>query len=223
MEATEILTQAKAEEGAPGDWIILPLQRRKVVLGIVGWIFGIILGAGLLALLGPIIIPYNYLQGAFQAVLSTILLGVLFFIALGSAWALYIDVRRLRQRDQHVIVITTEDFVKQEGQKILHVPLANVRYVTARGRPKPDRTAPKENPLGHMTVGENVTGFIFGRAFTPSGMKQKRKNMRTPASLAFIDTRNDREVVVVSDTAYGDPFMIAAFLKKYAANVQNIA
>jgi hypothetical protein len=37
--------------------------------------------------------------------------------------------------------------------------------------------------------------------------------------LAFIDTRTDEEVVVVSDGAFGDPFMIAALLKRYVASV----
>lgn len=65
--------------------------------------------------------------------------------------------------------------------------------------------------------------FVFGRAFFPQGLRQRRKRMRTPTTLAFIDSRNDAEVIVVTDHSYGDPFQIAAFLKQYAASVQQMA
>jgi hypothetical protein len=46
--------------------------------------------------------------------------------------------------------------------------------------------------------------------------------MRVPTSLAFIDSRTDTEVTVVTDKSFGDPFYIAAHLKQYAAaRVQN--
>jgi hypothetical protein len=72
-------------------------------------------------------------------------------------------------------------------------------------------------------AGENVAGFIFGRAFFPQGFRQRRKRMRTPTTLAFLDTRQDAEVIVATDSSYGDPFEIAAYLKQYAARVQQMA
>ena len=72
-------------------------------------------------------------------------------------------------------------------------------------------------------VGENVLGFFAGRGFTPSGERWRRKRMRTPTSLAFVDSRTDQQVIVTSDGSYGDPFLIAALLKQYAASVQHIA
>jgi len=51
----------------------------------------------------------------------------------------------------------------------------------------------------------------------------RRKRSRTPNTLAFVDSRNDSEVIVTTDQAYGDPFYIAAHLKKYAeARLQNM-
>jgi hypothetical protein len=47
--------------------------------------------------------------------------------------------------------------------------------------------------------------------------------MRTPTTLAFLDARNDVEVIVATDRSYGDPFEIAAVLKQYAARVQQLA
>lgn len=221
MEADEILIQAKTSSQPPHGWIILPLLRRKVAVGLVGWTVGTLLGLGLFAAVASIVIPANYQHGALGALFTTLLLVLLLFIGGGSLWTLIADVRRLRRADSYLIVITPEDFVKQEGTKIVHVPLANVRYVTARGKAPADRAPTEGNGVRHVpSVGEGIAGFFFGRGFIPSGEGTNRKRLRTPTSLAFIDTRTDREVTVVTDEAYGDPFLIAAFLKQYAAAVQ---
>jgi hypothetical protein len=47
--------------------------------------------------------------------------------------------------------------------------------------------------------------------------------MRTPTTLAFVDSRTASEVLVVDDKSHGDPFMIAALLKQYVASAQSIA
>jgi hypothetical protein len=220
MEAAEILAQAKAGPDAPYGWIVLPLSRNKVIWGILGWIFGIILGLGLFVVVALAAIPTNYENGLFPALLSTVFLAILLFVGLGSAWALFADVNRLLHTDQHIIVITSEDFIKQEGNKIIHVPLSSVRYITARGQRPPDRTVERQTVPGSK---ENMLGFVFGRGLVPSGEGWRRKRMRTPTSLAFVDSRTDSEVTVVTDNAYGDPFMIAALLKEYTGHVQNIA
>ncbi len=217
MDVEEILAQARQEE-PPQGWVVLPLLRKKLIWGIIGWIFGIILGLGLFALILPVVVPYNFVHGTLAAIVTTILLGVFLFIGLGSAWSLLADVRRLRNISDYILVITQEDFVKQEGKKLVHVPLMYVRHVTARGTPPPDRSAPQENAVRQIpSIGENVTGFFFGRGLVPSGQRWRRKRMRTPTTLAFVDARTDNEVLVVNDAAYGDPFMIAATLKQYAA------
>jgi hypothetical protein len=223
MEADEILAQAKASPEAPQGWTVLPLSRRNLTIGILGWVFGIFLGLGLFAGIAFIVIPTNYQHGIGPAIFSTVLLAIFLFIGLGSLWTLILDVQRLRHADEYLIVLTPRDFVKQERNKVVHVPLVHVRYVTARGKPPPDRTPSGENQLRQIPgAGEGIAGFFFGRGIVPSGASMRRKRMRTPTSLAFIDTRTDSEVIVVTDEAYGDPFMIAALLKQYAAGVQEI-
>jgi len=222
MEAAEILERTRTGEETPAGWIVLPLLTRKVAMAVVGWAFGIIIGFGLLGLIGSIVIPYNYEQGVFAGCFTTFLLGITLFIGVGSLWALIADIRRLRQADKYLIVITPEDFVKQQGDKIVHVPLTYVRHVTARGVPPPDRSV-NRNALSEIPrAGENMAGFMFGRAFFPSGMRQRRKRMRTPTTLAFLDARTDNEVVIATDNSYGDTFEIAAYLKQYAAKQQEI-
>jgi hypothetical protein len=223
MNVEEILAQAKTGTEVPAGWVVFPLLRSKVIIGLIGWSFGILLGLGLFALAATVVIPYNYQRGALPAVVTTILLGVLLFVGLGSLWTLISDIRRLREREKHLIVVTQEDFVKQEGDKIVQVPLVNIRYVTARGVPPPERNA-EDGDISHTpSSGENVVGSLLGRSLLPgAGLKSRRKRMRTPTSLAFIDTRDDSEVVVVTDGAYGDPYTIAAVLKQYVAAVQQL-
>ncbi len=227
MDSSEILMQARSGPDAPHGWIVFPLLRSKLLTGMFGWALGSLLGLGLFVALAFVVIPYNYENGAFAAVFSTILLGILLFIGLGSLWSLLADVRRLRQLDKHVIIITPDEFVKQEGDKVVHVPLMCVRNVTARGAAPPDRTSSSTNGRAERfdampTAGENVMGIFAGRGLTPSGMQWRRKRMRTPTSLAFIDSRDDSEVTVVTDEAYGDPFIIAALLKQYTRVAQDI-
>ncbi len=221
MNAKEILVQARANVKESDDWAVFPLLRRQVIGGLAGWIFGVLLGSGLLAIAVPAIIPYNYERGVASIIFATLLLAAIAFIAIGSVVLLIVDIYRLIHADEHMIVITNENFVKQEGKKIIHVPLANVRHVTPRGRAPIDRSTETEQVDVKQIpgIGESTMGFLFGRGMTSSGMRWRRKGMRTPTSLAFIDARTNTEVTVVNDQTYGDPFIIAAVLKKYIASI----
>ncbi|MBV9689248.1 MAG: hypothetical protein JO202_06010 [Ktedonobacteraceae bacterium] len=219
MEAEEIIARAKAQLEAPHGWVVLPLLPDKLAWDIASWIFGIFVGFGLLAFIVPIVIPHNYQHGLVAALFTTLLLAIMLFIGIGSLWALIVDVRRLLQADKYLIVITSDDFVKQQGEKIIHVPLANVRYVTARGKRPPDRTPPQESAAQQVAgTSKNTAGFFLGRGLV-SGPRPLSRRMRTPTSLAFIDTRTETEVIVVNDTSHGDPFMIAALLKQYTSAI----
>lgn len=219
---SEILARATGSEEPPEDWLILPLKRGKVTWGIAGWFGGMLIGALLFAALAYATIPSNY-HTILGGIVTTIFLGILAFVAIGSAWAAVSDILRVRNSQRHIIVITPEDFVKQEGKTIIHVPLVDVRHVTARGKPPTDRsTIEARNEMTMPSLGEQFTGLFAGRAFTQRGMRWRRKRMRTPTSLAFIDTRTDTEVTVVRDTAYGDPFLIAESLKQYAGHAQGM-
>jgi hypothetical protein len=221
-ETSDILSRAKTASDVPNSWVVFPLQRNKVKLGIVGWIFGFLVGAGLFAAFASVAIPVNF-RTVFGTIFSLFLLLVLAFVALGSGWAVFVDIRRLLDADRHIIVITPEDFVKQEGKKVIHVPLFYVQHVTARGTPPPERTTSAAREDTRVpTLGEGITGLFVGRRFTPSGQRRMRKRKRTPTTLAFIDTRTEDEVTVVTDAAYGDPFLIAAHLRQYAAAAQHI-
>ncbi len=221
MEAAEILEKAREEH--PPDWIVLPLLRDKVMLGIAGWVFGVIVGFGLFVVMVPIMIPHNYSYGLIPAIFSTLVLGLMLFIGIGSIWQIIVDTRRLLEADKHVIIITPEDFVMQKKEKIIRVPLMYVRHITVRGTPPPDRTVPKGAVVSDMPhSGENLSGFLLGRGLIPSGRRMFRRGKRGPALLAFVDSRTDTGVKVTDNNSYGDPFKIASLLKEYATRVQRI-
>jgi hypothetical protein len=221
MESVQILAQAGTEESIPSNWIVFPLQRQKVLVGILGWVFGALAGGLLFAFMAPIMIPHNYQSGVLSAIFSTLVLGIVLYVCLGSIWAMITDILRIREADQHIIIITPEDFVKQEGKKIIHVPLEYVKYVTARGAPPVERNANEDS--SRAGVGEGITSLFIGRR-AASGVRQGsfgRRRMRTPTTLAFIDGRTDKEVVVVTDKAFGDPHDISESLKEYVEVVRN--
>jgi hypothetical protein len=219
MESVQILDQVSAAGDVPHDWLVFTLLRQKVVIGILGWIVGMLMGGSLFAFMAPIMIPHNYQLGVVAAVFSTIILAIVLYVCLGSLWAIVSDIQRLRHADRHMIIITPTDFVKQEGKKIIHVPLEYVQYVTARGTPPVDRSLETARQDARTAnVGEGMGGLLFGRRFSEAGRRGlRRKRSRTPSTLAFVDGRSDTEVIVTTDKAYGDPFYIAAHLKEYAA------
>jgi hypothetical protein len=219
MDAEAILTQIRSEQELIHDWATFPLLRGKVITGIVGWVFGIILGILLLVLIVPNVVPINYQHGVLAAVITTILLGVLLFIVIGSIWMMIIDISRLRNSEQYIIVITEQDYIKQEGTKITQIPLSAVQHVTARGRTPIDRTAPTREANTPNAV-ETLGGFFIGRNNTSKAQRERRKRSRVPSSLAFVDMRTNSEVIVSNDDSFGNPHLIGAELKRRVAAVQ---
>ena len=225
MEATEILEKARAGGEPPKGWIVLPLLRSKVRLGILGWIAGAIIGFGFFIVMVPLMIPHNYLFGFIPALISTVILGMVLFVGIGSVWQIIVDTRRLLEADKHIIVITPDEFVMQDGEDIRHVPLMYIRNVTARGIVPPDRTAPDGAVVSNMPhVGENLSGFLFGRGFIPtiSRWRARRRAKNTPSTLAFIDSRTNSEVIIRDYNLYGDPTKIASLMQDLTSSVQRI-
>ena len=226
MEATEILEKARAGGELPNGWVVLPLLRNKVRLGILGWIAGAIVGFGLFVVMVPLMIPHNYMYGFIPALISTVILGMVLFVGIGSVWQIIVDTRRLLEADRHILVITPDEFVLQDGEEIRHVPLMYIRNITARGIVPPDRTAPQGAVVSNMPhVGENLSGFLFGRGFIPtiSRWRARRRAKHTPSTLGFIDSRTNTEVIIRDYNLYGDPSKIATLMKEYTSSVQRIS
>ncbi|GCE48518.1 hypothetical protein EI42_05331 [Thermosporothrix hazakensis] len=218
MQAEEILRLAKTEE-VPEDWHVYPLQKNKVIIGLIGWAFGTIIGFGLFALVYQLVVPSNFQRGIILILFTLLLFAIFLFIGLGSLWTFITDAIRLKEHDKHLIVITPESFVQQKGSKIIHVPTQHIRYVTVRGLRKPPRKVTEDDitSVRQMpNMGDTIVTLIFGRAWTKEGRKWRRKRMRTPLTLAFLDDRTNKTHVVLQDETYGDPAEIGEALNKYA-------
>ena len=225
MEATEILAKAKAGGELPKGWVVLPLLRDKVKLGILGWICGVIIGFGFFVLMVPFMIPHNYQYGPFPALASTLLLAMVLFIGVGSIWQIIVDTRRLLEADKHIIILTPDEFVAQDGEKIIHVPLMYVRHITARGIAPVDRTPPQDPVVSNMPhVGDSLCGLFFGRGLIPtvSRWRMRRRAKHTPSTLGFIDSRTNNEVLIKNYNQYGDPHILAALMQDSTSSVQQI-
>ena len=218
MQAEEILTTAKTHVNGdlPQGWVVLPLLRQKLLTAMVWWVVGVIMGAVIFAFVASETIPENFTHGPGLAAFTVLVLVVSLFVALGSLVVLISDIRRLREANEHLIVLTPDDVVKQEGKKVTHVPLLDVQNVTARGTPPPDRTVSDEPAIREVPGSrEHIVGFVVGRGAVGRGYQYRRSRMRTPVTLAFIDTRTGKEVVLLTDNVFGDAFTIAELLRQY--------
>ena len=173
----------------------------------------------------PLMIPHNYLLGLFPSLISTMILGTMLFVGIGSVWQIIVDTRRLLEADKHIIVITPDEFVMQGGEEIRHVPLMYIRHITARGIIPPDQAAPKGAVISNMPhVSENLSGFLFGRGLIPtvSRWRIRRRAKHTPSTLGFIDSRTNTEVIIRDYNLYGDPTKIAILVQNLTSSAQRI-
>jgi hypothetical protein len=217
MEAAEILSTARSSE-APSDWVILPLRRQQVGLAILGWLVGAVLGLSLFIGLFLATWPDNFEHGAEGIILTSLFLAILGFTGVGSTWLLIKDTLRLLRASRSIIVITPEVYCKQDGRKIDLVPLEEVGYLTTKGTRAPGTRSswasyaapqPAVAPEDRRVSGDNT----FGRLFFP-----RRRNPRGPTSVAFVDLRNEKRVLVTNDHSYAHPYELGETLNAYVEN-----
>jgi hypothetical protein len=220
MDAAEILSTARSAD-APSNWIILPLQRRQVGFAILGWAVGAILGLTLFVGLFLATWPDNFVNGAAGVIITSLFLALLGFTGIGSLWLLIYDTVRLMRADRSIIVITPQAYCKQSGNKIDLVPLEEVGYLTTRGSKAPTTRASwatYETPeVSRSQDGGRVQGgstrMFFGR----------RRNPRGPTSVAFVDLRNDKKIMVTNDHSYGHPYDVGETLRAFVeARLRNM-
>jgi hypothetical protein len=115
-------------------------------------------------------------------------------VAVGGAVIAIYDLRRLQRAEQYLIVITPDDYVKAEPGRVTHVPMEHIAYVTLRGV-----RIPGEESRGQLEEAEAMRTGRFNR----NAPRPPRGKQGAP-SLAFVDTRDDSEVLVATDDAHAD-------------------
>ena len=214
MEAAEIIATAQSGD-IPSNWVVLPLRRNQVGFSILGWAVGAVMGIGLFAGLFAAAWPDNFHSG-FGIIVTGFFLALLGFTGFGSLWLLIKDARRWLQADKSMIVITPDVYFKQEGSKVNLVPLEEVGFITMRGVKPPNQqaswsaynagpdTASSEEDARIATSGP--MGNLFGG---------RRRKLRGPTSVAFVDLRTEKRVVVTEDNSYAHPYEIGETLRSY--------
>lgn len=183
-DAQAVIDRARAGD-APENWAVWRLRRDFVLRGLLGWGFVAIVG---FALLVPIIIttvPGNFEHGGGEFLLSGLLLFAFAAMAFGGLGIFSHDLWRLLHADDYLLVMTPNDYVKTEPRsKITHVPMDQIAHVTLRGV-KVDEVQ-IERP-GHLVQ---------------TMAKRFQREPKSAPSLAFIDRRTDKEVVVATDESF---------------------
>jgi hypothetical protein len=204
--ADQILATARSGV-RPQDWYVWPLRRdrvRRQVLEAAGIsLFGFIL----LVPLVLVTVPGNFERGTGEATFTVLLLGLVGTVAFGALGLLVGDALRLRRADQYLLVMTPTAYVRADPGRITHVPMDQIGYVTLKGVRSPMDTAAGSS-TDRVPIGMgSMLGF--------GGLRQSRER-RKPPSLAFLDLRSDREVVVATDDAFDDLNALKEILTMYA-------
>jgi hypothetical protein len=195
MDAEAVLATARSGS-VPSDWNVWPLRQDRVRRAILGWGAVALVGFALFipALLQTI--PGNFAHGGVAVVCTGLFLLALAAVAFGGLGVALYDVWRLAHVDEFLLVMTPDDFVKAEPGKVIHVPMDKIAYITLRGV-KPPESAQQATARTFNTFSQYPGGF--GRLVGSTSLR--RKPAQAP-SLAFVDTRDDREVVVATDDSF---------------------
>jgi hypothetical protein len=201
MDAETILATARSGD-APGTWVVWPLRRTFMRNSSLKWLGLSVVG---FVLFTPVLlstVPGIFSTRGFAFVLTGIIILALGALAFGALSIAAYDAWRLVHADDYWLVVTPDDYVKSEpGNKITHIPLEYVESITLKGVRTPIETA--ETPFDATGQGGSpmLRMPLLG---TPLRQTKYRRQRATPVSLAFIDARTGKEVVVATDAAFDE-------------------
>ncbi len=191
MDAQQIVDIARSDAPLPSGWFVWPLRRDYVRRVLLGWAATAVVGLLLFIPALFVTIPSNFEHGFTGIVVTLLLLLLLGGVALGSLGIAAYDAWRLVNAERFLLVMTPDDYLKAEPGKLEHVPMEFVDYVTLKGVTSPFESAAATSAA---TRSGSMGRLLGSRAFT-------RQPKRAP-SLAFMDKRDKREVVVATDESY---------------------
>lgn len=208
MDAEAVLARARSGD-LPASWTVWPLRRDRVLRSALGWLAIGVIGAVLLAVVAAQTIPGNFTRGSGSFILTGVLLIALGLMAFGGLGIMIYDFWRLLHADEFMIVMTPDDYVKAQPHKTMHVPMEDVSYVTLRGVKIPEeRTQTTSEIINSMQKG--------GRFYRFMGDLSYRRQPKQAPSLAFLDTRTDKEVVVATDNSFDELLALEQILSMHA-------
>ncbi len=218
MDADSILEQARSDR-PPSEWNVWPLRRDYVRVSAMKW--------GLLAIVGfaiyiPVtlqMIPGDFVgTGTGEKIFAIVVLALLGALAFGSAGIVWHDVWRLLHARDYLLVITPETFVQATPGHVISTPLENVTNVTLNGVAlASDAGADMPPPRFGMSPFFAAPPRLIDTVGASRGSTAPRQRARGAASLAYLDSRDDKIVTVCTDDAFDSMAAIYELLRSRAA------
>jgi hypothetical protein len=205
MDAQAILSTVRSGD-IPHDWNVWPLRVERVRRGLFGWLA---MGAfGFLLLIPAIIVtvPANFRGSVFGTIVTLLLLAMLAAIAFGGVGVAIYDIWRIQHADEFYIIMTPDAFLKVTPSEMVLVPMDNVQYVTLRGV----RTNQQQSSSDLRTLGSGG-GIRIAPYIRP-------RQPRTSPTLAFVDSRDERTVMVATDDSFESLYVLEQLLNDHVAN-----
>jgi hypothetical protein len=206
-EIQQIIATARSSP-LPQGWFVWTLRRDQVRRAALGWALTAVFGFAVLVPILLTTVPGNFQSSAGLAAFTVILLVILGLVAFGGLSLMITDIMRLVRADQYLLIMTPTDYLKVEPGRVTHVPMGAVAYVTLKGVKVPNAAAAD-------AARPNIPSAM-GRLSPFGGGFGYRRELRRPASLAFLDTRTNREVVVGTDDAFDALPVLEEILDMYA-------
>ncbi len=203
MDAETVLATARSGV-MPDHWHAWPLRKDFVLRSAIKWTVAGLLLLAFFAFIVYSTVPYNFQYGGTGAVIfSVVIIAVSGTAAFGSLGIALYDLWRIVNAERYLLVMTPEDYVKAEPRKITHVPMDAVAYVTLRGVKSPEMRAYEEAAAGRESRDIFQSRSLDRVTRTIGGATQRRQRAQTP-TLAFLDTRNNKEVIVATDASFDE-------------------
>jgi hypothetical protein len=208
MDADAILAEVRSGS-VPVDWYVWNVRRDHVMRRALRWGAGGLFALVIFVFAAVQTIPDNFTHGPVGIIITSALLLMFGAAAFGSLGYAVVDLLRALKWDKYLLVITPDDYLQIEPRKRIHVPMSDVALVTVKG--VTDSARPAESLLDR-TSGIRAADRM---AMLTTGQMYGREPKRAP-SLAFLDTRTDKEVVVATDDSYDDLVSIERILSGYS-------
>ena len=203
MDAEAMLATARSDQ-VPSAWNVWPLNRDRVKRSVLGWaavgLFGLILLVGAVAAT----VPVNFERGTLAVIVTSLLLLILATMAFGGLGIAVYDLWRLLHADEFWLVITPDDYLMAQPGKLTHVPMESIGYITLRGVKSPQM---REMERNRQNMEHSNTITRMSNIFIP------RRQPASAPSLAFVDLRNEGQVVVGTDNSFDDLYVIEDVLQ----------
>jgi len=205
------------EDVVPAGWYVWPLRRGSVLFSALKWGALALIGFGLFIPALVAMVPSNFDGDAVKGVLSSAILVILGAVAFGASGVALHDLWRALRANDYLLVMTPDHYVKFTPGGAIHVPMSEIAYVTMRGvrLPEPAADAPQPDIWNSMSA---VNGMFFRGGATIDNL-MRRNYRRAPASLAFLDLRHRREVIVATDDAFDALPILEQVLRDYAHGI----